>query len=144
MSDRIEYSDEIADAICEWVADGKSLRSFCRQKGSPNKSSVLRWAESNQEFATKYARARDIGIDERFEAMDEELSAESDTQRARLLFDTRKWQLSKLCPKKYGDKVQQELSGPDGGAIELKNMSPDALEDEIRRLSAKVGLGDPS
>ena len=39
-------------------------------------------------------------------------------QRNRI--DTRKWLLSKLAPKKYGDKVQTELTGADGGAIESK------------------------
>jgi hypothetical protein len=28
-----------------------------------------------------------------------------------------KWLASKLAPKKYGDKVTVELSGPDGGPI---------------------------
>jgi hypothetical protein len=28
---------------------------------------------------------------------------------------TKKWLPSKMFPKKYGDKVPAELSGPDGG-----------------------------
>jgi hypothetical protein len=28
------------------------------------------------------------------------------------------WRASKLAPKKYGDKVQQEVSGPDGGPVQ--------------------------
>jgi hypothetical protein len=39
-------------------------------------------------------------------------------QRSRLMVDTRKWLMSKLAAKKYGDKVQTEISGPDGGAIQ--------------------------
>jgi hypothetical protein len=38
-------------------------------------------------------------------------------QRSRLRVDSRKWLASKLAPKKYGDKVSTELSGPDGGPI---------------------------
>jgi len=34
-----------------------------------------------------------------------------------LMVDTRKWLLSKMFPKKYGDKVSAEVSGPDGGPI---------------------------
>ena len=37
--------------------------------------------------------------------------------RARLRVDSRKWILSKLVPKKYGDKVDLTHAGPDGGAI---------------------------
>jgi acyl-CoA thioesterase FadM len=34
--------------------------------------------------------------------------------RAKLQVDTRKWIMSKMAPKKYGEKIQQELTGPDG------------------------------
>jgi len=36
----------------------------------------------------------------------------------RLRVDSRKWLASKLAPKKYGEKVSAELSGPDGGPIQ--------------------------
>jgi hypothetical protein len=38
--------------------------------------------------------------------------------RSRLMMDARKWLASKLAPKKYGDKVEAQLSGPDGGPIQ--------------------------
>ena len=38
-------------------------------------------------------------------------------QRSRLRVDTRKWIMSKLAPKKYGDKVTQELTGKDGAEL---------------------------
>ena len=40
-------------------------------------------------------------------------------QRNRLRVDTRKWLLSKLAPKKYGDKVLNEHTGAYGGAIQV-------------------------
>jgi hypothetical protein len=39
------------------------------------------------------------------------------TARDRLRVDARKWVAAKLLPKKYGDRIQQEVSGPDGGPI---------------------------
>jgi hypothetical protein len=42
--------------------------------------------------------------------------------RNRLRVDARKWVAAKLLPKKYGDKVQQEVSGPDGGPIEVQTV----------------------
>lgn len=38
-------------------------------------------------------------------------------ERARLQVDTRKWLLAKMAPKRYGDKVQQEITGPEGGPV---------------------------
>jgi len=41
--------------------------------------------------------------------------------RSRLRIDARKWLASKLAPKKYGDKIDATLSGPDGGPIKTEN-----------------------
>jgi hypothetical protein len=40
--------------------------------------------------------------------------------RARLRVDSRKWMLSKMLPKIYGDKVVNEVVGRDGGPVEVK------------------------
>jgi hypothetical protein len=43
-------------------------------------------------------------------------------QRSRLRVDARKWLLSKLMPKQYGDKV--EVTGKDGGPLEHRIDTP--------------------
>lgn len=60
----------------------------------------------------------------------------------RLQVDTRKWMLSKVLPKIYGDKVTQELTGAGGGpialaAVDLKNLSDEEL-DNMQRLLLKA------
>ncbi|RAP72956.1 putative ubiquitin carboxyl-terminal hydrolase 35 [Candidatus Erwinia dacicola] len=40
--------------------------------------------------------------------------------KARLQVDTRKWILSRMAPKKYGDKITNEIVGKDGGAIQIE------------------------
>ena len=49
-------------------------------------------------------------------------------QQARLRVDSRRWLLSKLMPRKYGDKITQEITGEEGGAlitrIELVPVAP--------------------
>ena len=42
--------------------------------------------------------------------------------RSRLRIDARKWLASKLAPKKYGDKIDATLSGPDGGPIQTEHL----------------------
>ena len=39
--------------------------------------------------------------------------------RNRLRVDARKWLASKMAPKKYGDKLQTELTGANGGSIQV-------------------------
>jgi len=56
-------------------------------------------------------------------------------QRARLMCDNRKWLLSKMLPKQFGDKVTQEITGEDGGAvisrIELVAVDPRPRQGEL-------------
>ena len=58
-----------------------------------------------------------------------------DVQRDRLSVDARKWVASKLKPKKYGDRLATEITGKDGGPIQLaavtlnaQDLPPDARE----------------
>ena len=120
-----EFDQSIADDLCTWLALGKSLNAFCREEGHPHKSTVLRWVENNKEFRDQYARARteqaeywaeeileiaDDGSNDwetrtgvggrEYEAINNEV-----VQRSRLRVDARKWLLSKLLPKKFGDSV---------------------------------------
>ena len=60
----------------------------------------------------------------------------------RLQVDTRKWYLSKVLPKIYGDKVMQEITGADGGpisvaSVNLKNLS-DAELAQMQVLMTKA------
>lgn len=63
--------------------------------------------------------------------------------RNRLRVDTRKWMLSKVLPKIYGDKLTTEHTGKDGGpitlaAIDLTNLSDDELV-QMQKLLGKAG-----
>ncbi len=40
-------------------------------------------------------------------------------KRSALRIEARKWLAGKLKPKKYGDRTQMELSGPDGGPVKI-------------------------
>ena len=121
------YTAEIAETICRQLSEGKSLRSICRTPGYPHESTVRLWVVDNvNDFATHYARARDVGLDVMAESLidiaDEPvgtlLTGGTDSgavNKQRLQVDTRKWILSKLAPKKYGDR--QTLAHEGGIAL---------------------------
>ena len=44
-----DYTQELADAICEKLVDGLSLRSICKRDEFPNIVTVLRWVKNNEE-----------------------------------------------------------------------------------------------
>lgn len=128
MARPTDYSEELTDYICEQIAEGKSLNSLVKEDESlPRMGTIFRWLREYPEFSDKYARARE----EQAETLADEIIAIADDSendigvdkdgnerantevvaRARLRVDARKWVASKLKPKKYGDKVQTELSG---------------------------------
>lgn len=129
-----DYSDDLADDICERLAEGESLRSICRDEDMPNKSTVFRWLADPQhvDFATKYAHARDaqtdVLVDEMVDIADDGANdwiARRDAEegilgwqengealrRSALRISTRQWIAEKLKPKKYGNKIGVDHTG---------------------------------
>jgi hypothetical protein len=73
-------------------------------------------AISHPEFVEQYTRAREIQAeyfaDEICDIFDNPPDVTSDhVQHARLRMDARKWLMSKMLPKKYGDRVELAHSG---------------------------------
>lgn len=122
-----KYSSQMADAVCEKIMDGLSLRKIEALPGMPRRITILKWLRENPEFQTQYAHARE----EQAELLAEEILEIADDgkpdfsfdpeqglivdgdaiQRARLRVDSRKWIASKLKPKKYGDKIDHNHGG---------------------------------
>ncbi len=122
------FTAEIAQTICDRLADGEILRAICRTEGFPSDRAVRRWATDDPDgFGARYAAAREAG----WHVIAEEIMAISDdgandtyvdengfrrtdndvVQRSRLRVDARKWLLSKMLPKVFGDKTAIEHSG---------------------------------
>jgi len=122
------FSKEITTQICQRLAEGQALDLICSEPGMPAAATVRKWAsEAREGFDAEYARARSIG----YEKFADEVIAISDApcmgadgyadnglvQKQRLQVESRKWLLSKMLPKQFGDKVTQEITGEDGGAL---------------------------
>jgi hypothetical protein len=152
-----DYTQEIASRICEELAKGKSLRSVCKGEEMPCMSTVFNWLRAFPEFLEQYTRAKDESadalVDEMLDIADEatndwmeqhdkdnvgyRLNGEA-INRSRLRVDTRKWIAAKLKPKKYGERVQAELTGADGGPIQTADMTEVEL---ARRIAFALQSG---
>jgi hypothetical protein len=103
------YSSELVDRICEWISEGKSLRSFCRIEGNPGFQTVLDWLNDDDKiyFRSKYARAREIQAeimaDELLEIADDTKPDQLKLAHDKMKIETRQWIAAKLLPKKYGN-----------------------------------------
>lgn len=133
------FTQEIADLICDRLADGESLRSICRGEGMPHASTVCRWLANDDRaaFREQYVRARELQADALFEEALEiadtplegvktKVSSDGKTEETRgdmiehrrLQVETRKWMVGKLQPKKYGERLA--LTDPDGERLKIE------------------------
>lgn len=119
------YSEEIADAICEKLTEGMSLRKICQLNGFPKASAIYTWLDKHPEFAEKYVRAREVATEDMLEDILEIAdNPELDPNEKRIRIDTRKWAMGKLKPKKYGEKQTLEHGNKDGETLKV-DMSVD-------------------
>jgi hypothetical protein len=120
--------------IHAWIESGKTLRAYCRQDGKPSYGTVYDWLEADAKDAgiesSRFARARELGeeqiMQECLAIADETQAGEIVTVKAdgtkevktadmiehrKLRIETRLKLLAKWNPKKYGDKLDLNVSG---------------------------------
>lgn len=122
-----DFTPELGKLICERIAAGESLRKICRDDDMPSRISVHSWLLDidKLEFLNQYKASCDIRAENMFDELTEiaddgqndfmEIEREDGStftkvntehiQRSRLRTDVRKWYLSKVMPKKFGDKL---------------------------------------
>jgi hypothetical protein len=139
MAGFTKYTTAKGDAICAMIAGGESVRAIGKQKTMPSEGTIYKWLGEQPEFSEKYARAREQQADvysQQIVDIADDAKAE-DYNVAKIRIDARKWAASKLAPKKYGDKVRNELTGADGGPVEHRI---DAVA-EVDKLLDRLGDG---
>lgn len=113
----LPFNTATADAICERIAGGESLRTICKDRDMPSPATVFKWLNNQPTFAEQYARAREAQADTIVDEIVDIADRAKDPNKARVQIDARKWVAGKMKPKKYGEKVLSEVSGPDGTPI---------------------------
>lgn len=137
-----KWNEQIASTICDRLALGQPLTQICKditKEGYPLAGRTVRdWEAQRPEFGEQIARARALGeeaiIEECLTIADTPLIGEENeydnagnlvkTRKADMLghrklqVDTRLRFLAKFNPKRWGDKVQTEITGANGGPVE--------------------------
>lgn len=122
-----EEKNKIFETICDEIQRGRSLRSIIKDKGMPDLSTFYVWLKEDEEKSKHYAYSTEVRADMIFEdilkiadenANDTYIDEDGKEKvnkdvvnRARLRIDARKWMLSKMIPKKYGDSSKLTLEG---------------------------------
>lgn len=121
--------ESIFNTICDRIIKGESVNTILKDEDMPSSQTFFKWLNESEEKSKKYARVKEVYADTVFEDIiliadgtDSDILTDEEgrqqvnhniIQRDRLRIDARKWHLSKLNPKKYGDKIETEtkLSG---------------------------------
>lgn len=105
------YSQEISDKICILLGEGKTLRSICAMPDMPCVTTIWLWEQKYPEFLKVSTRARENGTnvlaEECISIADDPVL---DPQDKRIRIDTRLRLIGKWNAKKYGDKIEHEVS----------------------------------
>jgi len=109
-----DYTDKLADEFCAHIALGNSLRATVKRKGMPSHTTIYNWFRTHPSFVEQYARAKEDSADSRAdqieEIADKVLAGKYEPQAARVAIDAFKWTSGKHKPKKYGDRIQQDVN----------------------------------
>jgi hypothetical protein len=123
-----EDKDRIIDSICEEMCKGRSLRDIiANDKGLISMPVFYEWLDADESKAKQYARACNIRQELMFEDIlkisdceDNDMYTDKEgnervnhdvIQRDNLRVNSRKWVLSRMNPKKYGDKMDLTSDG---------------------------------
>lgn len=122
----VTFSQELFDDICTHISEGRSLRSICAQSNMPSTAAFMKWLNKDPALVEQYARAMESRGEHMFEDMltiadntekdiivledGREIVDHNVVSRDKLRIDTRKWILSRMNPKKYGDKAAVDVT----------------------------------
>lgn len=148
------FTPELAERLCQRIAEGRSLRKACGLPDMPSKRTVLRWLAAQDPtppvvdgaiprpgpfdaFRAQYARACAIRGEARGDEIDDYkaqlLAGTLKADAARVLIDATKWQASKEAPKKYGEAIT--IKGDKDNPIETRTRH-DMTDAELLALAA--------
>jgi hypothetical protein len=117
---RVEFSQALFTRICGLIANGKSLREACELKGMPDRTTFNEWRKRSPKLQAEYDQACKDQEDATFDDIQYIADTEPDARRAAVKIDARKWRLKIRNRKVFGDKVDANVSGADGGPLQIE------------------------
>jgi hypothetical protein len=124
-------NEEKVNQVIALMDAGTSERSACEQVGINR--GTFRSAALKVQAVDQYAKALEAMAQDQVELVEQAIAdmreGKIDHKMAKVEIDARKWFASKFLPKRYGDKITQEISGPDGAPIQSQAVSLDPAQE---------------
>jgi hypothetical protein len=161
MARPIEWTQDKKDKAIETIftemAQGKSLRQILDHDDTlPSRRLFYEWMAKDSVLSNHYESISQLRADMMFDEMLEiaddgtndymtkeigdgievQVLNTEHIQRSRLRIDARKWILSKMVPKKFGDKLETDVNMK-VKVNQYQEMTDEQIKAEIERLSKK-------
>lgn len=137
-----DFTEELANEFCARIAMGNSLRRVVKSDDMPSHTTIYNWFSKYPKFVEQYARAKQDSADSRADEIEEiaekVLTGEYEPQAARVAMDAYKWTSGKHKPKKYGDRVFQDVQN----THRFSEMSDDEIDNRIKALEDELKSKD--
>ena len=139
VAEKMRLFDLIMDSV---VTHALSFRQACIMHNVPQ-TTLMRWVDEDKDLCERYTRARDLRHDKLAdEILEVSKQAPSllptggldsvSVQKHKLIVDSLKWTLSKLAPKKYGDRI--EITGDKENPLQINN----TVTLDVKKLSSET------
>ena len=141
--------EAVLGVILTRIAEGESLNSICKEDGMPGRWAFFDWVGKDPSIMARYNLALSLRADKHAEELlaiaddgtndtyvDAEGNVRVDTDviaRSKLRVNTRQWLISKMDPKKYGDKQTIDLNTP--------QLTDDERRERLAELQQKLVIG---
>ena len=109
------------DAIADDVSGAKTMTEIAAAIGV-TVGQLSTWIAADVEHSARVREARTVAARYWDERSEKEILSASDPfelARAKELAHHYRWRAAKIAPKEYGDKIQAEHTGPNGGVIQV-------------------------
>lgn len=131
---QVPYRPSIGEDVMDLMAAGYDVVDCCEKLGIPRRT-FYDWQDQHEEFRTYVLRGREALADFDAKRIRSELDA-IDTKDGAIIgkvkINALQWFAERRNPKLYGTKVQSEITGKNGGPVEIKAkvINADELDEE--------------
>lgn len=142
-----EFDEKMYLEILRRMSNGESATKITRPPKTgkpqfPSYSVLMGWVNSSPERFQQYARAKQCQADFYADEIVEIADTDFDNGRARNRMDARRWHASKMAPRKYGDRVINEIEGEIRAKVDLSALTPDVRAKLRNQLIASMKSSD--
>lgn len=116
----LQLNEELHDEILTRIVEGEDIVRWCKEPGNPSFTDIMWLCDQDPDFAEAYEQALKYKAHRLLhECVDIADAGYGNARDKGVKIETRFKMIEKLLPERFGNRVRQEITGKDGGAVEI-------------------------